>query len=210
MSPGRIIRLRGADHGEVQELLPWYVTGRLDPADHAAVEAHLDQCAECRAETAVQRRLSEEVGRLPFNVELGWRGMRRRLKRDAELKAVRRDLARKVRLGAPWLGWAVAAGLLAFGIGLRQPSVHLAPYHALGAGRADSSGNVLVMFKPDSSEAALRQTLAASDARMVDGPTAAGAYLIHVPSTERATALTRLRADPAVTAAQPIDGEAGP
>ena len=35
-------------HDEAEELLPWYATGQLDPAERVLVEKHLSACADCR------------------------------------------------------------------------------------------------------------------------------------------------------------------
>jgi hypothetical protein len=34
----------------VRELIPWYITGRIETADAAAVDEHLAACAACRDE----------------------------------------------------------------------------------------------------------------------------------------------------------------
>ena len=86
----------------------------------------------------------------------------------------------------------------------------LAAYHALGAAPAPALGNVVVIFRPDTSERELRQTLVANHARLVDGPTAADAYVLHVPAAERAGALTRLRGRADIVLAEPIDSGAAP
>jgi len=41
----------------IRELIPWYVTGRLDPADIRAVDEHLETCADCRAELTEATRV---------------------------------------------------------------------------------------------------------------------------------------------------------
>ena len=66
---GNVIRLPGDRHREIQLLLPWYVTGRLDEADTARVETHLAGCAKCRAELKVEQRLDQEVAGLPLGVK---------------------------------------------------------------------------------------------------------------------------------------------
>ena len=38
---GNIINLHDDPHVEVEKLLPWYVTGQIDPVDRAKVEGHL-------------------------------------------------------------------------------------------------------------------------------------------------------------------------
>ena len=79
------------------------------------------------------------------------------------------------------------------------------PYRALGSAPAAASANVIVMFRPDATERAMRGALNASGARLVGGPTAADAYLLQVAPAARESALARLRAEGDVVMAQPID-----
>ena len=62
-----------------------------------------------------------------------------------------------------------------------------------------------MVFRPDLRESDMRRLLKDSDARLVDGPTAANAYVLRVPEAERTDALARLRGDAAVVLAEPID-----
>ena len=97
------------EHHDLQELLPWYVTGRLDAAEQARVDAHVGGCAECQAEVRFQRRLESEVARLPIDVEEGWASLRRQV--EADEAAARRPAVRSSVPRAAWLGWGIAAGL---------------------------------------------------------------------------------------------------
>lgn len=229
---GRIIRLHGDEHREVLTLLPWYVTGRLDAPEHAPehaqVEAHLDVCAECQAEVRFQRRLAVEIADLPISdppvdAEQGWLAMRRVLESEpprrarggAWLRSAGHGAGRGWRAGGPWLGWAAAAVmLLAVGATLLPGWVSTwappARYHALGAAPVAAPGNVVVIFRPDTTERTLRETLNASNARLVDGPTAADAYVLRVPPAERIAALAKLRGRADVVLAEPIDSGAAP
>jgi len=197
-------------HDGVRDLLPWYVTGQLNEAETARIEAHLDGCAECQAELRFEERLESEVARLPFEVEAGWARMRRRVEGDhAEQPVLRRLQAR-----APWLGWGVAAVLM-LGLGvLLAPSLRPAPtidaYHALSAAAAPEPGNVVVIFRPDTTEKSMREALKASGARLVDGPTSADAYVLHVPAAERGAALANLRGRREIILAQPVDSGGAP
>ena len=197
-------------HNELRELLSWYVTGQLDAAEAARVEAHLDGCAECQAELRFEQRLESEVARLPLEVEAGWARMRRRMEGDRpELRVLR-----ALRARAPWLGWGVAAVLM-LGLGvLLAPSLRPAPaadgYHALGAAPAAEPGNVVVIFRPDTTEKSMREALKASGARLVDGPTPADAYVLHVPAPTRDAALASLRARREIVLAQPVDSGGTP
>jgi hypothetical protein len=211
---GRIIRLHGGPHDEIRALLPWYVTGRLEAGDHARVAAHLKTCRACQEDVEFERRLEVEVAAAPMDVEQGWMAMRRRL---AQTPARRRL---SDRLGGlwqtpTWLGWALASqALLIVAAGAltlrdKSPAPPAAVYRALGAPTRPTAGNALLMFRPDTPERVLRRILQVADARLIDGPTAAGAYVVKVPSAERSRVLARLRARPEVTLAQPLD-PAGP
>lgn len=204
------------EHHDLQELLPWYVTARLDASEQARVDAHVSGCAECQAEVAFQRRLEAEVARLPIDVEEGWASMRRRLEAEPEEPA--RPAARRPAPRAAWLGWGIAAGLaVVSGVSLtpRLAAPYLASgaqpgYHALSAAPAPAGslpvpGNVIVIFRPDATEAVMRETLRASHARLVDGPTTADAYVLSVEPKAREAALATLRGRREVVLAEPVD-----
>jgi hypothetical protein len=78
-------------------------------------------------------------------------------------------------------------------------------YRALGAASAAGHGNLVVLFKPDSTEQQIRVVLTANDARLVDGPTAAGAYVLRVEDARRDEALQRLRQSGQIVLAEPIE-----
>jgi hypothetical protein len=46
----------------ISELLPWYVTGKLDPTETAEVSAHIQSCSSCRDELAETVWLRHGVG----------------------------------------------------------------------------------------------------------------------------------------------------
>jgi hypothetical protein len=110
-----------------------------------------------------------------------------------------------------WLRWAavaqcvIIAGLLVL---LARPDSAPTEYRAMGAADAPagaSAANLVVQFQPETSEHALRAALQAQDARIVDGPTVTGAWLLAVPPATRDQALQALRADPSVKLAESID-----
>ena len=209
----RIIRLHDDEsHWELQRLLPWYVTGRLDPAENARVEAHLAGCEDCQEEVRFERTLAKTVKDLPLDAEVGWRRLERRLKVEPQPAAIARSGA--IRAGAQWGGWALAAcALLAVGVTvlprLRQPA-DSAPYHALGAPHSVSPGNLVVIFRPETPEREIRAVLTGVGAHIVDGPTEADAYVLLVPAAQRAGALARLRGGHNIVLAEPVDPGATP
>ncbi len=215
---GKIIALSRGQHLETQSLLPWYVSRRLDASECARVEAHLAECPECRADAVSERRLAAEWASIPVETEANWLRLRERLIRDDAERAraatfprfaeIVRHALERGRSWFPTMGWALAVGqgiaLVAFAMSVRAPTPSPL-YHALGAAQAPSNGNVLVMFDPAVSERRFRDAILANHARIVDGPTATGAWVLHVPADERAAILVGLRARPDVALAQPID-----
>lgn len=221
---GRIIHMPADDHRDIQSLLPWYLSGKLEGAERDRVQAHLGQCADCRAELAAEHRLSREIAGMPAeagvpDVERGWRRMSQSLDRlpRTRLRFARwiGGLATPRRKGAlpqsgpaPWLGWAFGLQfcvLVVMGVVLWRAEAP-ARYHALGAAPASTAANIVVIFKPDTPERDLRAILRASSARVVDGPTVSDAYLLHVAPAARSTALARLRRDREVVLAEPVAG----
>ncbi len=221
---GRVIHMSSDEHRDIQLLLPWYLTGKLAASERDRVQAHLEECAGCRAELGAEQRLSREIaGLTPAagapDVESGWRRMSQSLDRQPRVRAPfadwierfgapRRKDALPQSGAAPWLGWAVALQccvLLVMGVVLwraQQP----ARYHALGAAPASAAANIVVIFKPSTPERDLRAILRASSARLVDGPTVSDAYLLHVAPADRSAALARLRREQEVVLAEPVDG----
>ena len=193
-------------HDGAEELLPWYATGRLDAEDRLMVEQHLSSCAACRRQLGVERRLIEEFRSSDPQVGAGWARLRGRI----APRHARRDLPRNRvwRLARhPVVATLAAAQLafLVFGAGLllwmSRPN-----YHALGSPSPSPSADVIVMFRADTTVEEVKSTLKSANASIVDGPTAADAYLLHVPERQRNQALARLRADDDVQMAEAIDG----
>jgi len=212
---GKVIRLRGDSHREFQLLLPWYATGQLEAEDHALVEAHLDACPECRADLQAERRLAAEVADLPVEVEQAWASMVHRMGPAPKRRLAThpwRAAARHWRVGVLLLGSMVAAQAAIFLVvaALWPRPQPPAAFHTLTAPPPAAAGNILVVFRQQTTERALREILKASDARLVDGPTAAGAYVLRAPNAERPAALARLRARPEVVLAEPVDPRGAP
>lgn len=206
---GSIINLHGDRHRKIQELLPWYATGQLDEAEHAEVEAHLATCAECQAELNFDHRLHLALTDLPADVDQGWAMMRRKLQaRTAEAPPAARPAPRRPLMSPRWLGWAIAAQAALLVVGgalLYQLDRSTARYHALSSGSAPAAANLVAIFRPDLTEKGMRELLRANGAVLVGGPTAADAYMLRVAPGVRAGALARLRSNPAVVLAEPVD-----
>jgi hypothetical protein len=208
-----IIRLRGSPHEQSQSLLPWYATGTLEAAEAELVEQHLAECADCRETLEVERALASRVAGTPLDIEHGWALLDDRLALRPPPRRPRRGFPRFLRHRAT-LVWAATAQLAAVAlaivamVSLRQPPGEPA-YHALGAASPPAAGNAVVLFAPDAKASEIRAALDGAHARLVDGPTATGAFLLHVAEAERGRALAGLRDSPRVILAEPLDaGEA--
>lgn len=219
---GRIIPIDGERHREIRALLPWFLSGALDPGEQAAVRRHLSACPECQAELLAERSLAAELRAAAEDaerpdVDRAWAAMHGRLAprrtppRAAPLGRWLAEIGLQWRLGGPWLRWTVAAQaclLLAVGGLWLQSSVSRPAYRTLGALPAQAQGNIVVVFRSDAPEAAMRQALTESRTRLVDGPTATGAYVLRAPPGDAAASLAALRGRAEVVLAEPI-GDGG-
>ncbi|MCY4745245.1 zf-HC2 domain-containing protein [Pelomonas sp. UHG3] len=193
-----VIPMEHDEHAAAQALLPWFARGQLDEADTAKVQRHLAHCALCRDELAAERpmqALLAGAGAAPAggDVEAGLARLHARLQPPAP----RREAPR-------WMPWALglqgAACVLLLTLWLQAPPQAPAYEGLSAAGTAPVAADALVMFKPGTTEQALRELLQAQGARVVAGPTETGAWLLHVD----ARGLAALRAAPIVQLAEPL------
>jgi len=207
---GDLLQLRDA-HEQAQMLLPWRVNGTLEPGEDAWLDAHLAECAECRHDLAANRALRELYAETPV----------------ASQPALPRmlDVIESRPGGSSWRfvkrrlssGWGRAAQVAVAAAAALALALVIAPaereddgYRLLGSETAQPQGNAIVLFSPETAERDLRAALEQAGARLVDGPTASGAYIVQVPDARRAEALEGLRALPQVMLAEPIDAADGP
>lgn len=199
-------------HGRVQRLIPWYVNSSLDESEEALVRTHCEDCGECRADVAREKELREAIAGMPSGADRGWTALRE--------KVLQRPPPAKRRIGASLrrpvaLGWALA-GQAAVAAGVAVAFLSLAPtepepgYRLLASPDEGAGGNVIVLFSPETTEADLRRTLGAVDGRIVDGPTASGAYILRVSESDPATAIAQLRTAENVVLAEPLSPDTAP
>ncbi|HEX7113297.1 MAG TPA: zf-HC2 domain-containing protein [Mizugakiibacter sp.] len=212
-----MLRFEGAAHLEAERLLPWYVNGTLEGEELARIEQHLTECARCQRELTWQRELQAACAGAEAAADAGPALQRLRERLDAEPGGGRRPLFGELRRGwkgsRPWLRWAVAAqfaavaalaGALAF---QGRPAL----YRTLGAADKPprAAGDLVVVFDPGLDEAAMRRLLRASGARIVDGPTETGAYVLDVPDGHETGALEALRAARGVVLVERLNADGG-
>lgn len=213
---GNIIPLHGDPHAMTQELLPWYVNGRLESGEHRMVEEHLARCAECRAELEGEARLARAYSGLLDDAPETPTPARASALAAARARPRRSVRSPAGRFGAGGLALIAASQVAIIGLSLVVYSQFQRPaageYHALAAPAATPAaiGNLIVIFRPDTPEQVLRATLHAVGARIVDGPTAADAYVLAVAPAALTGTLATLRARPDIVLAQPIGAELRP
>ena len=203
-----------ATHHKVQQLLPWLLAGTLDSAERALAESHVQACEHCRADLDWQRKL-RSAAHPPdggFDADRAFAKLLPRLGPQAPRLGVLERWRTAAAANSPWLRWTALAQLAAIGvlsILLARSGDDSGDYRAMGAA-PQAQGGVVVVFKPDTTEREVRRILQASGARVADGPTVTGAYVLALPVSQARPALARLRAEPAVTLAQPLTAESPP
>jgi anti-sigma factor RsiW len=206
----RVLSLDSEEHRRAQELLPWFLNETLDADEAAAVAAHLDHCVRCQADAAAQaalRAIPVDEGHAE-SLDHDWATLRVQL--DTQREPARRSFAPRQwwRQGLQLAVGIQAAVILVLAVvlvGVWLPPSE--PYRALGASASGADANVLIVFRADASEKDMREALRGAGARVVGGPTASDAYLLHL-SDPRAQTLAGLRAHPAVAQAESLQGGA--
>lgn len=225
-------------HDQAQDLLPWLANGTLTEAERAQVQAHVNECAQCRADLADLRtlRAAGPGPALELDPEAALARLMPRLDIPTAPDAApapqpplspmlatpplvpgwRERLAANER---SWLRWGTALqfgaiAVLATLLAQRaaddpaQAGASAGPYRVLGAGQAARAA-LIVTFRPDTPESELRRIVRAHGARIVGGPTATDAWLLDADGAPSAV-LQGLRQEPAVTLAEPLATESRP
>ena len=201
---GRVVRLDPAAHKVADALLPWFVNGTLDPDEIAFVERHVAECARCKEEVEWLRGLYAACAAGEASPEGASAFRKLRLRLDAPRDRRKRvgGAVRSRSTSRSWTHWVIGAQLvLIASLGtLWYYDGDRASYRTLGApAAATPAGTVVVVFDPSTPEAELRRILREAEARVIDGPTRANAYVLDVAPNRRANAMEALRSERAVT-----------
>lgn len=211
MMNGNIVAFNNSKHQQVQALLPWFIGDTLTGEERALVQEHLHGCNQCQSELAWQRKLQAIApsSNTHPDVERAFAKLRPRLdtpQRESKRWSIIEFINNLWRGNPQGLRWALVAQfsvILGLAFMLATPYGNIAAYRALGVAK-NTGGNVVVVFKPETSEQDLRRILQAANARIVDGPTATDAYVLNVPEEKLAGAVHELRAYRAVVLAESL------
>ena len=215
-------------HAEAWALLPWLANGRISAEDREWVEAHVQGCAECRAELGSQRLVASQVTRdvassppttateeqQSFNklwarIEAGESASKTATGTTGAATPVART-SRTVR----WLAAAVvvqALGLGVLGLALRNGPATTDNFETVTkAEQRLNAPSVRLVFAPGAPIATINTLLTHQELSIVSGPGSAGNYTAvlstdAVASGASAESVAAVMArDPNVTFAQPI------
>jgi anti-sigma factor RsiW len=213
---------------EEASALAWYLAGALSDSERQAVERHLESCAECRAELESIRALRQDL-RGAYDAEPGpssrvkhavLEGIKAPAGESiAQIEAFRRREFTPPRDAAAKRGWSrtfrvpqwasVAAMLVIVvqaGLLIRSNVVSLpSDGEVTTRGLAPSATRLRAVFVPQASALQIRELLGSLGARIVDGPTDEGAYVIELPSGDPKSLGTKLKAARASNVLQSLD-----
>jgi Putative zinc-finger len=221
-------------HRQTWDQIPWVVNGSISEAERAAVEAHLESCADCREELEFQRRLAISMASSnspDIDPQASWQQLRARI--DAagrpsgravarSEKAARHVLRHARRPSGPWVPWLVAAMVVqSIGLGVMGTALWSHPSALIGSSTgvyrtlstsepASGAATIRVVFASDMTVAKMQTLLAASELQVRSGPSSAGVWSLEPAResnrTATAFALRQLRASAEVRFAESIGG----
>lgn len=206
-------------------LLPWYLGGTLSPEERRQVHNHLETCQTCRQELDEMKRLRESVkagvNGLPGPPPDIFRSVMARIREKPQPRpwAARADAWLRALFAVQWA--PTLAALLV--IGQSAALLWLVGHrpHGLDGGVGSSQGPVIersvpagsarlsVRFQDTATERDIRAVMQSVNARIVDGPSPDGLYVLEVPAGDAAAlerVLAALRAHRAVIEAAPRTG----
>jgi len=198
-----------SDHSQVQDLLPWYANNTLQADEQQLVRAHLQTCTACQDDLQWQQKLKagEPAASTVPNVDRALARLLPKLDRQVQAAKVNNTNNFMARLRtlftadgkapARW-GMAVMASQTAVIVGLvafmALPRQDDSSYRVLGSGER-SSGNIVVLFKPETTVKDIQRIMSINDARIIDGPTVTNAYLLNVDDARLEQSIRELRSE---------------
>ena len=224
------------NHEEVWLSLPWLANGRLSQAEREKLEPHVQTCAACREELALQRLFCNaltEPDRVTYAPGPSFRKLMERIdgatppaRKAAEGTVTtlpQRANSRVPLWRPPGLAWA-ASFVLAIGLTGALTSVYESsrPAYETHTDAARGAPHVLhIAFDRSVTVAEAEEAVRSTGARIVEGPdngifaitpdvVATGEAMPEHVSREMHLLSARLRADPRIRWVEPIPGEDAP
>lgn len=192
-------------HGEVAQLLPWFVNGTLSDDEHSRVERHVHECLSCYSMLQHERQLHELVRGQSTDSIPAEQSFERLIQRiDGPGRESRGRYEARLGRAARFVPAAAAAVVvLAVGalvwVGMGGSATGPGSYATATSSAAEAGVRVDVVFAESLSAAERRALLDEIGATIVAGPTDVGRYTIRVDGVSTDAQLTavieRLRSD---------------
>lgn len=201
------------EHREVWLNLPWYVNDSIDPQQRERIDAHLQVCADCRAELAQQRgihnAMSADAGVhiLPSASLLRLRQHldAQQSQQAAQQPAAANDWQRRLLMAAAVAGVAVTLGMVMVSATTPLKSGESAANYRTVSSEAarPAQESIRAVFAPDTTVARMQKVLEGAQLRIIAGPSEAGVYSLALTGDQQApAALAQLRSQPDVRFAE--------
>ena len=226
------INRRGGDarmHDEISLLIPWYVNGSIGEGDRQRVDAHLTQCARCREDMVLERRVYAGMSVEPGVEYMPAASLKRLQSRlddlaaaqpaEAEAQATPASFVPAGRRAIAWQGvmaasvaiMAVAVSMLAADRWMQSRTRAGALYSTVTTSKPRVPDEVIrAVFAPTITLVELQAVLDEAGLRIVSGPTEAGVYSLAANSGRPVSAsLASLRGHAKVRFAESIQPSTG-
>ncbi|WCM91237.1 hypothetical protein M5C99_12465 [Acidovorax sp. NCPPB 2350] len=211
-------------HLLTQEILPWIVNGRASEEQRANAQRHLDECADCRTELALQERIHAAMQiqsqQATPDVDAGLKALMQRIELDAlcdqpapratPAAAPRRRFGRATyALAAIALLQTAALALVGHRMAVEQDASPYqtlsSPSQAVAAHDALARSTIRVVPDGQTTLADWNAALTTLGLQVVSGPNAMGAYAVMAsPGTSGEQVVERLRATPGMRLVEPM------
>ena len=192
-------------HRQAWDLIPWIVNGSAPESERLVVQAHLEECMDCRQELDFQRQLRAAMAvqsTAEIDMHDSWQRLRSRLETAARPDATVRGAQRRSRSagkagGKSAMPWLVAAMVVqAIGLGAlgaawwshttahttapeSAPASTATVYRTLSAPEAMvQAATIRVVFAPEVTVAQVQATLAAARLQVRAGPSDVGVWTL--------------------------------
>jgi len=218
-----------SEHQEVSALIPWYVNSRLSESERLKVDAHMADCAACRADVLVEQQLFEAIEGAPTVEYMPAASLKRLQARLDALQSVvpaivpAADAAPVVRIRSGWpkrtlMAASVALMAITLGLLLADRWVQFRAQQAAPNYRTVTSSPprardevIRAVFAPTITLVELQAILDEAELRIVSGPTEAGVYSLAAKSSRPVrSSLALLRQHPTVRFAEQTREEPAP
>lgn len=182
------------EHDQIMLLLPWHVNGTLEPEESGQVERHLSSCLVCRKELERLQMAATAVRQSdPFTTtaETSFTKISAQLEADKKADGFTQILRKHWQTLTDWapyqLLWALPSLVLAVLIIQLHTPHDLNNYRTLTTQQIKSGQpekNALyikVVFDSQITLDSFQQILDGMSAKIINGPTAVGAYTLQIP-----------------------------